>query len=56
MHIMAHNLAVRKGFLEEEGQHKRQVGFERIGRSSGGVAAILCVMVDFDPIGSLGAR
>lgn len=52
---MACNLAVREVFLEEEIQSRRQVRFKGTGPSSGGAVATLWVMVDFDPIGSLGS-
>lgn len=51
---MACNVAVKEGFLEEEVQPRRQVKFKRIGPSSGGTVATLWVMVEFDPIWSLG--
>lgn len=37
--VMAQSLAVREGFLEEEGQPRRQVGFKRTGPSLVGAIA-----------------
>lgn len=54
--VMACKLAVRESFPDEEGQPKMQVRFKRTGPSLGGAIATFWILVDFDPIGSLGPR
>lgn len=53
---MACKPAVREDFLEEEGQPRMQVRFKRTGPPSGGAVATFWILVDFDPVGSLGPR
>lgn len=53
---MACKLAVRESFPDEEGQPRMQVRFKRTGPSLGGAIATFWILVDFDPIGSLGPR